>query len=113
MRANAYAIVVVPDALVAQARTYASTFYGEPQTDAFTVPLSADGAFPATHWATQTGVSTAIRNRIGNLPAGVKWWAYSLIGNLLGSNVANPPATIDFDACIASLGLQRIPRDDL
>lgn len=113
MTCNAYAFIVVPNSKVAAARTYASTFYGDTQTDAFTVPLSASGNFPATHWATLTGVNTAIRSRIGNLPVGVSWWAYDFDGNLLGSNAANPPQTMDADACLASIGLKSIPRDDV
>lgn len=113
MTCNAYALIVVPASKVATARAYASTFYGETQTDAFTVPLSASGNFPATSYCTLTGVDTAIRGRIGSLPTGVYWWAYDFDGNLIGSNVANPPQTQDVDACLNSVGLKSIPRDDL
>ena len=113
MTCNAYALIVVQASKVAAARTYASTFYGETQTDAFTVPVSVSGSFPATHWITLTGVNTAIRSRIGNLPAGVMWWAYDLNNAFLASNQASPPQTMDADACLDSVGLKTIPRDDL
>lgn len=113
MTCNAYALIVVPASKVAAARTYASTFYGEPQTDAFTVPLSASGNFPATHWATLTGVNTSIRSRIGSLPAGVLWWAYDLNNDFLASNQASPPQTLDASACLDSVGLKTIPREDI
>ena len=113
MTCNAYALIVVPASKVAAARTYASTFYGEPQTTAFTIPLSASGNYPATHWATLTGVNNAIRSRVGNLPAGVLWWAFDFDGNLVGTNQANPPAQMDAEACFTQAGLKLIPRDDV
>lgn len=101
--------IIVPDADVAAARDLASdTGWGE---GCYSVPLSADGTAPATHW----GLSTAGTQRTVDVLNGAPMEGVepgrlaAVVGSLeWASGPADTNARQQFDTLAASLGLQQV-----
>jgi hypothetical protein len=61
--------------------------------DAFTLPLSASGLEPATHWGLYTSATDETVDAMATeLPqiAGVQYWRHDIDGRLVTSNVSEP-----------------------
>jgi hypothetical protein len=77
----------------------------EADLQTFSVPLSADGLEPATHYGCQTAATQGFLDLIPDLLIIVPGSHYWLIGEGEGQYG-------DFDAAIASIGLERISQVD-
>ncbi len=79
----------------------------------FSVPISATGALPATHYGCSTVATEELRIALwaeyaaGKVPGLVYWWVDSLSSQFIDSNLPGSTA-VYFDDCLVDLGLKRI-----
>lgn len=105
--------LVCTNADLAASNAYAEQLTGNPDDIyTFSVPISANGEEPATHWGTSTVATEAMRVQMWNdLQAGIAppvlyLWLDSLSGEFRGTNGAG--VDTDFDAFLNDNGLQRV-----
>jgi len=105
-------IVIVPDESKPTAEQLARGINSsgpEYDGDAFTVPLSASGLLPATHWALYTSATDEIVSAmISAMPGvnGARFWRHDIDGNLVSSNVtAASGQQWSYDRSISEAGL--------
>jgi hypothetical protein len=127
--ANQSVVVVVADANLADANSALAAYYGDdPGSQNISVPLSASGQAPATHWGSHIWLSPTRATDIKDWPSGVlpqpasEWENHGLdatsalaagasfIVSVMAAtdqNFQNLPVT-NFMATISAMGLQRI-----
>ena len=105
-------VVIVPVAskpAAEQAARAINSTGADYEGDAFTMPLSADGSEPNTHYGLYTSATdemvTAMATALPSLP-GVQFWRHGVDGELQASNVTEPTGQAwGWDQSIAAAGL--------
>lgn len=111
--------LMVPDALKAKANLLACALgHDALPGNTYSVPLSADGSEPATHWACHAWVQQSLVEMLSGAGQGVlppiPWEDYGLteadVYAVLAALVASEPSPVlvDFDAWAAGHGLERV-----
>ena len=96
-------LVIVPDSLKAAAEAASAVLSPGSVGESFTIPLSASGAAPATHWASQPNVSDAALSQIQGLLATEQFTAAVLV---VAQSQSDHLAMIERG--LASEGLQKV-----
>lgn len=108
-------IVIVPVAskqLAEQAARAINSTGPDYDGDAFTVPLSATGSEPATHFGLYTSATDAmVAGMAEALPqiSGVAFWRHGVGGDLQASNVTEPTGQAwGWNQSVAAVGLKNV-----
>ena len=108
MTAWTHRTIIVPDAVVIPARTACEALAGAGGSGMYSVPLSASGELPATHWISSGLIEQAFADLLASPNALAAVAAVAgldpapLVAIVAASDITDEPA----DAALARLGLQ-------